>query len=192
MDAGIKSFSAYGYYKTTLEDISSMLGMKKNSLYYYFANKEALFHEIIEEEIKAHLKFSESVSSQDISADKKLLKIISGLIEFIRERTGKYAVRLKAYLEISKIIKNNYQELRVKECAQIESILIEGIKSGIFVKHDTKLLASDIEYLVPAIFRSFYSDSNEEFVNNIDFSEISSTINRLLNYIINGIKVQKQ
>ena len=33
--AGIKSFAAYGYNKTTLEDIAGILGMKKNSLYYY-------------------------------------------------------------------------------------------------------------------------------------------------------------
>ena len=190
-DAGIKSFSAYGYYKTTMEDIAGMLGMKKNSLYYYFANKEALFHEIIEEEIKAHMSFLKNTISQNMTADKKLLTLIDGLIEFIRQRTLKYTVRVKAYLEISKVIKNEFKEFQEKECLHIEYILNEGIKSGLFKKHNTKILAQDIEYLVPAIFRSFYSDSNQEFVNDIDFGEISAIINRLLSYIIDGIKVRK-
>ncbi len=190
--AGIKSFTAYGYYKTTLEDIAGMLGMKKNSLYYYFESKEALFRELVEDEIAAHNAFLEKTVNTDLPADKKLIKIISGLIEFIRERTLKYTVKLSAYLEIHKVIKNEFGDFQKKECKIIETILKEGVKSGLFIKHDSKRLAQDIEFLVPAIFNSHYADSQAEFVHEVDFNEISSTIKRLITYIINGIKVNKK
>ncbi|NOX17476.1 MAG: TetR/AcrR family transcriptional regulator [Chlorobi bacterium] len=190
--AGIKSFTAYGYYKTTLEDIAGMLGMKKNSLYYYFESKEALFRELVEDEMAAHAAFLETTVQTNLPADKKLIKIISGLIEFIRERTMKYTVKLSAYLEIHKVIKSEFGDFQKKECKVLESILKEGIKSGLFVKHDAKRLAADIEYLVPAIFNSYYADSKAEFVHEVDFEEISSTIKRLIGYIINGIKVNKK
>jgi integrase len=54
IEAGIKAFAVYGYYKTTLEDIAKMLGMKKNSLYYYFKNKEDLFREILNYEVEPY------------------------------------------------------------------------------------------------------------------------------------------
>ena len=190
--AGIKSFTAYGYYKTTLEDIAGMLGMKKNSLYYYFESKEALFRELVEDEIAAHGKFLESIVKTDLPADKKLIKIISELIEFIRARTLKYTVKLSAYLEIHKVIKNEFDDFQKRECKIIQAILKDGVKTGIFRKHDSKRLAQDIEYLVPAIFKSYYADSKAEFVHEVDFEEISSTIKRLITYIINGIKVNKK
>ncbi len=190
--AGIKSFTAFGYYKTTLDDIAGMLGMTKNSLYYYFENKEALFRELVEDEISAHIEFIEDVVSKKIPADEKLVTIITGLIEFIRERTLKYTVKLSTYLEIHKVIKKEFGEFQRNESKAIESILKEGIKTGIFIEHDTEALAADIQYLVPALFRSYYTDSDAEFVHEIDFEYISSMIKRLINYLINGIKVNKK
>lgn len=187
--AGIKSFAAFGYYKTTLDDIAGMLGMKKNSLYYYFENKEALFKELIEDEIEEHSKFINKLIESNLPADEKLIRIITGLIDFIRERTLKYSVKLSTYVELNKIIKNEFEQFQIKECKVIESLLKEGIKSGIFIKHDTKTLANDIQYLVPALFRSYYTDSDKEFVHEIDFESISSRIKRIINNIINGIKV---
>lgn len=186
--AGIKSFAAYGYTKTTLEDIANMLGMKKNSLYYYFENKEALFRELIEDEIKDHIKHLDEIIAKNLPADEKLLEVVSSLSLFIRERTLKYTVKLGAFIELNRVIKNEFKDLHDNECKIIESILREGIESGIFIKHDTKILAKDIEYLAPAIFRSHYTDSYAEFVHEVDFNSISSMIERLIMYIINGIK----
>lgn len=187
-EAGIKSFAAYGYQKTTLEDIANMLGMKKNSLYYYFESKEALFREIIEDEVKEHVKALEDVSVRNLSADKKLKKAIRGLFDFIRERTLNYAVKLSSYLEISRVINNEFKEFRGQECSFIQEILNEGIKSGVFKKHNTKVLAEDIQYLIPAIIYNEYSNSGVEFVHEVDFNKIENRVDRFITYIINGIK----
>lgn len=191
-DAGIKSFTAYGYYKTTLEDIASMLGMKKNSLYYYFESKEALFHELIEDEIRTQYEVLNNINATELPADQKIIQIISNLADIIRERTLKYTIKLSAYIELNKIIKNEFKDFNENVCKVIESNLTEGIKSGLFIKHDTKILAKDIEHLVPAIYRSRYLESDAEFVHEINFDEIILMIKRLINYIIDGIKVNKK
>jgi AcrR family transcriptional regulator len=188
--ASIKSFAAYGYSKTTLEDIASMLGMKKNSLYYYFESKEALFRELVESEINEHFVFLKEIISEQLPADEKIIKIITSLSEFIRQRTLKYALKLSAYIEISKVIKNEFHDLQKNECQIIQTILKEGIESNLFKPHDTMLIARDIGYLVPAIFRSYYTDSDAEFVHEVDFEIISSLVTRLINYIIDGIKIK--
>jgi TetR/AcrR family transcriptional regulator len=190
--ACMKSFGAYGYTKTTLEDIANILGMKKNSLYYYYESKEALLRDIVEGEIKEHIQFLNNLVSENLPADEKIIKVIVSLSEFIRERTLKYTVKLSAFIELGKVINSEFKDLHNRECRVIEAILIEGIESGIFIKHDTNILAQDIEYLVPAIFRSHYTDSNAEFVHEVDFKHISAQIKRLTNYIIDGIKVNKK
>jgi len=50
IEAAKKAFRQYGVYKTTLDDIGAKCGMRKNSLYYYFKNKEDLFREVIKSE----------------------------------------------------------------------------------------------------------------------------------------------
>lgn len=188
--AGIKTFAVYGFYKTTLEDIAGVLGMKKNSLYYYYESKEALFREIIDDEITEHLQVLYEIIKIDISADKKIIEIVSTLSEFIRQRTLKYTIRLSAYIEFGKVIRKEFSDFKRKESEIIESILKDGIKSGLFVKHDTKILAEDITNLIPAMFRNHYVDSDAEFVHEINFEEIVHINKRLINYIINGIKVK--
>ncbi len=188
--AGIKSFTAYGYSKTTLEDIASMLGMKKNSLYYYYDSKEALFRELIEDEISEHLEILNKITATDLPSDKKIIQIISTLSEFIWQRTLKYTIKLSAYIELTKVIKTEFQDFKENECNLIESLLSEGVEEGLFIQHNSKLLARDISNLVHAIFRSHYADSEVEFVHEINFNDIILLIKRLINYLIDGIKVK--
>ena len=72
-DAGRKMFIAYGYNKTTLDDIASLLKLKKNSLYYYFPNKEALFFELIEDEEAIYLKKQQKLLAEEISISEKII-----------------------------------------------------------------------------------------------------------------------
>ncbi|MFH1153649.1 MAG: TetR/AcrR family transcriptional regulator [Pseudomonadota bacterium] len=41
-------FAAYGYKKTTLDDVAGKLGMTKGNIYYYFENKQDLYEKTIE------------------------------------------------------------------------------------------------------------------------------------------------
>ena len=101
-NAGIKMFGAYGFNKTTLEDIAGTLGMKKNSLYYYYESKEALFYDIISSEVDDHIKMQNAVYAKNISAEKKINEIVNNLISFIKERTTRYSIRnCKGYTRFS-------------------------------------------------------------------------------------------
>jgi AcrR family transcriptional regulator len=188
--AGMKSFTAYGYSKTTLEDIANMLGMKKNSLYYYFESKDALVRELLEDEIKVHINNLNNIISSKLPADKTILKVIKYQSEYIREFTQKYTIKLSAFIELNKVIKHEFSDLEKNERKALESILRKGVIEGIFIEHDSKILAQDIESLVHAVFRSHFTDSKAEFVNDVDFDLIFSMIERLIKYIVNGIKVK--
>lgn len=56
INAALMVFSQKGY-SASLTDISNIVGIKKQSLYNYFENKEALFKEVVKYEISIYLNF---------------------------------------------------------------------------------------------------------------------------------------
>jgi len=189
-NAAIKMFGAYGYKKTTLEDITGTLGMKKNSLYYYYESKEALFYDIITCEVEDHIKLQNAVFDKNISAEKKINEIVNNLISFIKERTTRYSIRVKSYIEIAKVIRDSNPKFSHTECDLLGKIINQGIKNGEFKKHNAEELAEDLKMLIESIIVANYSLSDSEFVNEIDYDTISATIVRMVKYIIDGIKIK--
>ena len=189
-NAGIKMFGAYGFNKTTLEDIAGTLGMKKNSLYYYYESKEALFYDIISSEVKDHIEMQNAVYEKNISAEKKIYEILNNIVLFMKDRTSKYSIRVKSYIEITKAIRNLHSEFKQGECNLMSNILSDGIKNGEFKKHNVKQLAEDFKTLIESITVANFSLSDSEFVNEIDYDTISATIVRMVKYIIDGIKIK--
>ncbi len=187
-EAGIKSFAIYGYHKTTLEDIAGMLNMKKNSLYYYFDSKDALFKEIIEDTVAEHFKNVEKIINSDDTAANKISKIIECLDDFIAERTIGYAIKVSSYIEISRVIKRTFPESHNMEVQMISKILKEGIDSGELVNHDYKTLAKDIAEIIHAIFNFHYVNADTEFIRDVDIKPIIAQTKRYISYILNGIK----
>lgn len=53
LEAASEAFSAYGYDKTTVEDIAKMAGKAKTTVYYYFEGKVEIFAAALEEEVRA-------------------------------------------------------------------------------------------------------------------------------------------
>jgi len=187
-DSGRKMFAAYGYHKTTLEDIAGLMKLKKNSLYYYFPNKEALFFELVEDEAAIYLENQHKLLAEEIPINEKIVKILHHLIHFIQERTLKYSIRIDSYLEISKFIQKKYPDFQKNQCDLLESHLRRGIEKGEFKEHDPALLSRDINTMITAIFNDYYRLSEAEFLHEINLNAISETVKRLLSYILEGIK----
>ncbi len=183
-----KIFAAYGFSKTLLEDIAGAVGIKKNSLYYYFDSKEALFKELINDEAAEYFEKQRKIIETDALADKKMLKCISELMYFIHERSTKYSITRKAYLEIKSNLEKYHQNFRQRQLEIFEKILKQGIESDLFHKHNTKNFAADIILIVQSIELNFYINSNVQFLHEVDFDLVSKTINRIINYMLNGIK----
>lgn len=188
--AGIKSFAAYGYYKTTLEDIAGMLGMKKNSLYYYFENKEALFKEIIEDTLFEFSQQLNQILNSDKSAPEKIIQITSHIPKLIQDRNIKYSITLSSYLEISNVIRKSFPDFQQGQKETIEAILEEGISNRQFVRHDSRQLASDICNWIPAVFNNNYLISESNFVSEVEFDAAEKEIQRLVQYLLNGIMIK--
>ena len=134
-------FAKKGYEATSIEEITSLVGVAKGTLYYHFSSKEEIFNFLVEEGMKL-LKNSIEIKTSGLEDSIDKLKAIV-LIQI------KIIVKYENF--ISMLLSQIWgQEPRNKKCREyvfeyinvIEDIVKEGIKKGQLVEGDTSAIAS--------------------------------------------------
>ena len=134
-------FAKKGYEATSIEEITSVVGVAKGTLYYHFATKEEIFNFLVEEGMKL-LKNSVEIKCSNLENSLDKLKAIT-LIQI--KVTAKYENFISIIL--SQIWG---QEPRNKKCREyvfeyitmLEDIIKEGIQKGELVEGDSSVIAS--------------------------------------------------
>ena len=139
----VKLFAEKGYENTGIEEITSVAGFAKGSLYYHFETKEDLFDLLLEEGYKLlnnsiDIKFRRCNNALD-----KLKAIILVQIKSI--------IRYEDFVTV--IVNNTLGEnSRTQKCQRavnnyvkrIEDVIIEGINDGIFINGNAEEIAYGI------------------------------------------------
>ena len=134
-------FAKKGYEATSIEEITSVVGVAKGTLYYHFSSKEEIFNFLVEEGMKL-LKNSVEIKCSNLENSIDKLKAIT-LIQI--KVTAKYENFISIIL--SQIWG---QESRNKKCREyvfeyvtiIEDIIKEGIQKGEIIEGDSSVIAS--------------------------------------------------
>ena len=134
-------FAKKGYEATSIEEITSVVGVAKGTLYYHFSSKEEIFYFLIEEGMKL-LKNSIDIKTSKLenSLD-KLKAIILIQIKVIKKYENFISILLSQIWG---------QEPRNKKCREyvfeyismIEDIIKEGIRKQELVDGDSSVIAS--------------------------------------------------
>lgn len=188
-EAGIKLFATYGFKKTTLEDIAGEVGIKKNSLYYYFESKDAIFDELIKDSTKIYFEEQYQILNSNISVQNKLFNCATHLIRHTKAVSCKYSLTIKSFGEINRVIAELHPEFKLRQKQIFKAILNEGINKKIFRKHNTNIFAEDLMLIIQSIAFRLYDVSGVLLLKEIDFTFIEGTIKRVITYLINSIKM---
>lgn len=134
-------FAKKGYEATSIEEITSVVGVAKGTLYYHFSTKEEIFYFLVEEGMKL-LKNSIDIktSNLDNSLD-KLKAIILIQIKAIKKYENFISILLSQIWG---------QEQKNKVCREyvfeyinmIEDIIKEGIEKQELIEGDSSVIAS--------------------------------------------------
>lgn len=134
-------FAKKGYEATSIEEITSVVGVAKGTLYYHFSSKEEIFYFLIEEGMKL-LKNSIDIKTSKMENSLEKLKAIV-LIQI------KIIVKYENF--ISMLLSQIWgQEPRNKKCREyvfeyinmIEDIIKEGMKKEELIIGDSSAIAS--------------------------------------------------
>jgi AcrR family transcriptional regulator len=190
LNAASRVFAKYGFHKTTLDDIGDQVGMKKNSLYHYFSNKEEIFFEIIKLDAEEYFTKMEIELSVENNASDKLKKFVLFSSEFWKKRANFYSLVTSVRVELVNRISDYYEEALKQQKLLINNVLAEGIIQNEFINHDTVQLADDLIDMLVSIEHWEYRKYRQSFPDEDYFNENKRKKIDLLNFIIRGLQIK--
>lgn len=183
-------FAKYGYTRTTMDDIAKVMGMKKNSLYYYFPSKEAIFEEVIKRESESCIAETLKAVEEGKPAEEKIRKFVLCGLHYRRNKINLNNITRDAIFDIKYTAENFFEKFLNRKIDLLAKIIDEGIKNKEFKKINSKETADCILNLINAIeFSQLYKFKDE--INEAEsFSSAEKKIIFLLNLIIEGLKAK--
>lgn len=140
-ETSMELFAKKGYEATSIEEITSVVGVAKGTLYYHFSTKEEIFYFLVEEGMKL-LKNSIDIKTSNLEKSiDKLKAIILIQIKVIKKYENFISILLSQIWG---------QEPRNKKCREyvfeyismIDDIIKEGIDKQELIDGDSSVIAS--------------------------------------------------
>jgi TetR/AcrR family transcriptional regulator len=182
-------FSHFGYHKCTMDDIADQIGIKKNTLYYYFDSKESIFNEILNDEVNALLNELKLIANQNTRVYKKLTNVFSKLLNYGKERSKVYSISLEIFIEIGEIINESFINFKKLITDEVAGILKNAIDTGEIKKHDYHQLADNLMETLRAFeYREYRSNKSKATVGEVELKDIEDRMNFITKIIIDGLK----
>jgi len=188
IEAAEEQFAYFGYHKTTLDDIARKVGIKKNSIYYYFESKESLLNEIIQRYYQTKIVAFESEESKEKTSKEKLKLFFTILISQTYNENKKYNITPHAFIEISRVIEESFKEFYESAELYVTTIIDEGIRSNELKRIDAHDFARTILRYLQAIEVFEYSKIDKKYIDEQTVSKLKNTIDRLIDLVFDGIK----
>ena len=137
--AAVHLFAEYGYHAAPLRNIARMAGIQAASIYYHYANKEALLVEIMETYMQQLNASLESILHEQTDPRQRLYDAIAN---HIRLHTSYKAEFFIIDTEIRALEGDNRRyilSLRDRYEFLLQEILRDGMESGVFRQSDVKV-----------------------------------------------------
>ena len=174
-----KTFSHFGFKKTTVDDIAQAARKGKSSIYYYFNSKEEIFEAVVEKE--ATTLITEILNEVNTTNDpkEKIKKYILARMSGIKKLGNFYDALKSDFLSSFSSI----EKLRIKydneEHNIIKKILQEGIEKDFFKIENTDKTSKAIVTAMKGLEIPLIISDNE--------NEIEDRLDDLLDILFYGI-----
>lgn len=141
LNAAIVHFEKDGYHAAKISDIAKTANVGKGTVYEYFTSKQDLFDQMVMFILKSSSEMTQVQLNLLPDPIEKLKMIIDLDWTITKEHWNLMNVIISRMSEMSDTLQCELVKAREHNLATIELILQEGIDQGIFIKHDTRILA---------------------------------------------------
>ena len=164
LDQAKELFSKKGYSGTTINDLTSIFGVSKPSIYYYFKNKMEILLDLYLKGFNEATKDLDALLASNIPTKEKFRRILE-----LHTRNAINDVKLQRIwyfdkMELPKSISQEISRKRREYTNRIISVFEQGIKEGMFKNLDPEtavyILIGSCNWLI-----MWYSDKNKTYPN---------------------------
>ncbi|MGG2093298.1 TetR/AcrR family transcriptional regulator [Bacillus sp. S13(2024)] len=154
IEAATKSFSAFGYKATTMDQVAKLANVGKGTIYTFFKNKEELFGEIISNLITEMKQVAEKAIDSNVSFFENVHRALYNLLEFRKE----HQLMIKLIQEErdmgTKEVQDVMRQLDSEIITFIKSYLEVAIAKGEIMECDPEITA----FIMLRLYVSLISD----------------------------------
>src|SRR6266699_5726194 len=137
--AAVELFAEYGYHAATMRDIAQMAGIQAASIYYHYANKQALLVEIMETHMQ-HLNANlEHIVNKQDTVQQRLYEAIANHIRLHTTYKSEFFIIDTEIRALEGENRGVILALRDRYETLLQHLLREGMEQGIFRQVDIKV-----------------------------------------------------
>lgn len=165
LNAASIAFNKFGYKKTTLDDISSLLNRGKSGIYYYFKNKDEVFQAVVIKESEMFKEKMNSLLDNDLSFKENIEIYIKNRIETFQQLGNFYGTLKTDAFDHLQFINYNRNVFDNAEMEILSNFLKKNIDNNLSTIEDYHILA----YAIMNILKGFESQfSNPNVIYSIE------------------------
>ena len=165
--AALKSFSTYGYRKTTLGDVAAELGMTQSNLYFYVKDKKDLYERAVSFALEQWQQYVLGEIEKEKDVKRRFLVMCTKAVEYLLEDEELRGILVRDP-DIFPMVgeEDPYEAINSRSAEMIRSILEQGMKESAFRQLDAGKTSQVILMIYKMLVIHTYIRTDKEFVQD--------------------------
>ncbi|MHB8599975.1 MAG: TetR/AcrR family transcriptional regulator [Ktedonobacteraceae bacterium] len=180
--AAVQLFSEYGYHAAPLRDIARIAGIQAASIYYHYANKEALLVEIMETYMLLLNSRLERILQEQLLPLPRLHEAIANHIRLHTSYKSEFFIIDTEIRALEGENRTHILALRDHYEALLQEILRDGMEQGVFRRTDVKVSSYAIIAMCTEVATWFRPDGRLTVQQVIDMYSSMTTQGLLIDH----------
>ena len=166
--AALKSFSAYGYRKTTVGDVAEELGMTQSNLYFYVKDKQDLYERAVSFALEQWQQYVREAIENEKDVKQRFLVMCRKAVDYLLEDDELRGILVRDP-DIFPIVGDDdpYEAITSRSAQMIRGILDEGMAESAFRQLDPGKTSQVILMIYKMLVIHTYIRTDKEFIQDM-------------------------
>lgn len=179
LDTSLALFNQFGYKNVTIVQISKQAHVSLDTIYNYFESKDNLKKELLRQIINEYCSLVEDIVNSDLTAIKKLEKIVLSKVDFSRQFSSEFLTEELHDLNDLDLFEGEEKKLFLRYV--IEKVVHQGI--------DEHIVTSKVSYqAVVSYFEIFQYYITHNLSSILQFSNTEKRLEEILYLLLHGME----
>jgi len=166
--AALKSFSTYGYRKTTVGDVAAELGMTQSNLYFYVKDKKELYERAVSFALDQWQQYVQGEIEKEKDVKHRFLVMCTKAVEYLLENDEMRQLLVRDP-DIFPMFADEdpYEAINDRSARMIRSILEQGMAESAFRQLDAGKTSQVILMIYKMLIIHTYIRTDKEFIQDM-------------------------
>jgi AcrR family transcriptional regulator len=166
--AALKSFSAYGYRKTTVGDVAEELGMTQSNLYFYVKDKQDLYERAVSFALEQWQQYVREAIQGESDVRQRFLVLCTSAVEYLIENEEMRRILVRDP-DIFPMVGDDdpYEAINNRSAQMIRSVLDQGMAESVFRQFDAGKTSQVILMIYKMLVIHTYIRTDKEFIQDM-------------------------